>query len=255
MSDDLMSNQPTGVPLLKVEDLQVNYGNARALFGISLEVQRGSVVAVLGSNGAGKSTLARALSGVVKPSGGSIIFDDQDITGLSAHRIARLGLTHVPEGRGIFPGLTVEENLRMSLRHATQKSKRVEAVAHAFDFFPILGQRRRQTAGTLSGGEQQMLALARVLAVPPKLAVADELSLGLAPLLVDAIFESLERARAAGVTIILIEQFVERALRFADHAVILRRGQVAWSGSSQEAGDVVLKEYLGESTVGVQEGG
>lgn len=241
-------------PLLKVEDLRVAYGGAQALFGVSLEVARGSAVAVLGANGAGKSTLARALSGVVKPSGGSILFDGRDITKLGAHRIARLGLAHVPEGRGIFRGLTVEDNLRVSLRYATSKPKRAEAIGHAFELFPVLGERRRQTAGTLSGGEQQMLALARVLAVSPKLALADEMSLGLAPLLVDSIFDALERVREAGVTLVIIEQFVERALRFADVAVILRRGRVAWSGSAAEAGNAVLEEYLGEPVGGVQEG-
>ena len=180
--------------LLEVSDLRVDYGNARALFGVSFSVPAGSALAVLGSNGAGKSTLAKAISGAVAPAGGSIRFDGRDITGDPAYKVARAGLAHVPEGRGIFPGLSVEDNLRMSLKRTTGTTT-AEAIDRAYDFFPVLGDRRRQRAGTLSGGEQQMLALARILAAPPKLAIADELSLGLAPLLIDEIFASLERAR------------------------------------------------------------
>ncbi|HXY93464.1 MAG TPA: ATP-binding cassette domain-containing protein, partial [Acidimicrobiia bacterium] len=161
------------------------------------------------------------------------------------HRIARAGLAHVPEQRGIFPSLTVLDNVRLSLLHVVRSSERGDAVDRAFAAFPQLADRRRQLAGTLSGGEQQMLGLARILAAPPRLLVADELSLGLAPLVVDLIFESLERARTEGVSVLLIEQYVDRALAFADQVTILRRGRVGWQGPSAEANDALLEEYLG----------
>jgi branched-chain amino acid transport system ATP-binding protein len=233
--------------LLEIEGLRVSYGDAQALFGIDLAVAPGEVVAVLGPNGAGKSTLAGAVSGLVRPVTGHIRFQGTDIASLPSHRVASLGLAHIPEGRGIFPSLPVIDNLRMRLRRVGGRSEREEAIGKAFALFPVLGERRRQRAGTLSGGEQQMLALAPVLAAPPTLLVADELSLGLAPLLVDAIFGTLEQARASGVTIVLIEQFVHRALAFADRAVILQRGRIGWEGNSSEAGAEVLARYLSET--------
>src|SRR5262249_5579872 len=221
---------------------------ARALFGVSFEVPRGSVTAVLGANGAGKSSLASAIAGVVKPSAGQVVFDGDDITGLSAHRVSKRGLAYVPESRNLFPHLSVRDNLWAQIRFTVPASKRREALDHAFELFPILAERRRQQAGTLSGGEQQMLSLARVLAAPPKLLIADEMSLGLAPLLVDLVFQSLARAKAEGVTVLLIEQFVERALGFADEAVILRHGLVGWHGHARDAGSELLAEYLGGET-------
>ena len=190
---------------------------------------------VLGANGAGKSSLASAIAGVVKPSAGRIEFEGEDITGWTAHRICKLGLSFVPESRNIFPHLSVRDNLWAQIRFTVDGSARRAALDRAFEMFPILGERRRQQAGTLSGGEQQMLTLARVLAAPPKLLIADEMSLGLAPLLVDLVFESLERARNEGVTVLLIEQFVERALGFADEAVILRHGLVGWRGQCERS--------------------
>jgi branched-chain amino acid transport system ATP-binding protein len=234
-------------PLLKIEELRVSYGDAQALFGIDLAVASGEVVAVLGANGAGKSTLAGAISGLVRPVSGHIRFDAAEISALPSHRVAARGLAHIPEGRGIFPALSVIDNLRMRLHRVAGRSEREAATATAFDLFPILGERRRQRAGTLSGGEQQMLALAPVLAAPPSLLVADELSLGLAPLLVDGIFQTLEKARARGVTIMLIEQFVHRALAFANRVVILQRGRIGWEGPSSEAGAEVLARYLSET--------
>ncbi len=231
--------------LLEVRGLEVRYGEARALSGVDVDVAAGQALAVLGPNGAGKSSLAQALAGLVRPAGGRVVFDGTDITGWPAHRISRLGLAHVPEGRGVFPGLTVRDNLRMTLRHAVARDGRAEALGRAFELFPILASRRHQLAGTLSGGEQQMLALARVLAVPPRLLIADEMSLGLAPMLIDAIFESLQAARAEGVTVVLVEQFVERALAFADSAVILRQGAVCWHGPAEQARDAALELYLG----------
>ena len=233
-------------PILEVHDLDVSYGSSRALFGVSLEVQPGTVVAVLGANGAGKSTLARTISGLVAPTVGKVFFEGQDVTGMPAHRIRRLGLTYIPEGRGIFPGLSVVDNLRMAVAQE-RRQDRAGAIERAIDRFPVLGQRGSQRAGSLSGGEQQMLALARALAVSPKLVIADEMSLGLAPLVAESVFEGLEEARRSGITIVLSEQFVHRALAMADTCVILMRGRVGWSGPASEAGQEVIDRYLGEA--------
>jgi branched-chain amino acid transport system ATP-binding protein len=242
------TGESNGTPLLRVTDLEIAYGEARALFGVSFDVRQGSVTTVLGANGAGKSSLASAIAGVVKPRAGRIEFEGEDITGWSAHAVCKLGLAYVPESRNIFPHLSVRDNLWAQIRFTVAPAERRAALDHAFEVFPILGERRRQQAGTLSGGEQQMLSLARVLAAPPKLLIADEMSLGLAPLLVDLVFQSLERARDEGVTVLLIEQFVERALGFADEAVILRHGLVGWRGHARDAGSELLAEYLGGET-------
>jgi branched-chain amino acid transport system ATP-binding protein len=233
--------------LLTVEGLNVRYASVQALFDVSLSVPEGSVVAVLGANGAGKSTFARAVSGLVPPFDGTITFGGEDITKWHPHSIRRAGLVHIPEGRGIFPGLTVQENLRMAVRSVGTPADRRSAAEHAYEMFPALTQRRKQRAGTLSGGEQQMLALARALAITPRLIIADEMSLGLAPLVVDFVFESIERASQSGVTVVLIEQFIHRALGLASQCVILRQGQVAWSGRAGDAAQEVLDRYLGET--------
>ncbi|MFO7589875.1 MAG: ATP-binding cassette domain-containing protein, partial [Acidimicrobiia bacterium] len=196
-------------------------------------------------NGAGKSSLGAAIGGAVTPSAGTIRFAGRDITAMDAHAVSRLGIAYVPEERAIFPHLTVIDNLRVRLRHAVPRSERSSALDRALELFPVLAERRRQDAGTLSGGEQQMLSLARVLAAPPRLLIADEMSLGLAPKLVDVVFEGLARARAEGVTVLLVEQYVERALDFADDAVILSRGRVAWEGPTSDARSELLTEYLG----------
>jgi branched-chain amino acid transport system ATP-binding protein len=235
-------------PLLEVTDVQVAYGEARALFGVSFVVPSGSVTAILGANGAGKSSLASAIAGVVRPRAGRIVFDGHDITGEGSHAIAKMGLAYVPESRNLFPHLSVKDNLWAQLRFSLPRNQRKDAYEKAMEMFPVLSTRRTQAAGTLSGGEQQMLALARVLAASPKLLVADEMSLGLAPMIVDLVFESLERARDEGVTVLLIEQFVERALGFADNAVVLRHGLVGWQGQASDAGDELLAEYLGGET-------
>jgi branched-chain amino acid transport system ATP-binding protein len=233
-------------PLLKVQDLDVRYGTSRALFGVSLSVEPGTVLAVLGANGAGKSTLARAVSGLVPPTAGHVFFDGHEITGAPAHRIRKMGLTYIPEGRGIFPGLSVVDNLRMAVAQE-KRHERARAIDRAIDRFPVLGQRRTQRAGSLSGGEQQMLALARALAVSPKLVIADEMSLGLAPIVTESVFEGLEEARRSGITIVLTEQFVHRALAMADACVILTRGEVGWFGPASEAGQEVIDRYLGDA--------
>jgi branched-chain amino acid transport system ATP-binding protein len=236
-----------GGTLLSTVGLDVRYGSVQALFDVSIDVPAGSVVAVLGANGAGKSTLARAVSGLVPSFGGRVTFDGRDITKAAPYDIRRAGLVHIPEGRGIFPGLSVQENLRMAVRRVGTPDQRRSAVDHAYELFPRLAERRSQRAGTLSGGEQQMLALARALAVPPKVIIADEMSLGLAPLVVDFVFENIQRASETGVTIVLIEQFIHRALGLADQCVILKQGSVAWTGPSDHARQEVLDRYLGES--------
>jgi branched-chain amino acid transport system ATP-binding protein len=236
--------------LLEVEDLDVRYGPSQALFGVSLRVAPGSVAAVLGANGAGKSTLARTVSGLVPAAAGRVIFDGTTISGRSTHLIRKLGLTYIPEGRGIFPGLSVIDNLRMAVAQE-KRGGRADAIDRAIGLFPVLGQRRTQRAGSLSGGEQQMLALARALAVPPRLIIADEMSLGLAPIVAESVFRSLQEAAQSGITIVLIEQFVHRALALADSCVILTRGRVGWSGPANEAGKEVLDRYLGEADKGV----
>ena len=236
----------TASPLLVVRDLTVRYGTAQALRDVAFDVLPNSAVAVLGPNGAGKSTLARALSGLVPSVAGTVVLGGRDVTRSTPDAIRRAGLVHLPEGRGVFPSLTVMENLRMAT--ACDRRRRTEAVDRAFEVFPVLRERRRQAAGTLSGGEQQMLSLARALMVDPRLVIADELSLGLAPKMVDVVFESLRRARSAGVSVLMIEQFASRALDFADHCLVLQRGRIVWSGDTGLAGPELLRRYLGDAT-------
>jgi len=236
----------TDQTLLRVTDLSARYGAAQALSHVSFELGKNRALAVLGPNGAGKSTLARTLSGLVSASDGTIELNGQEITRASATKIRRAGLVHLPEGRGVFTGLTVNENLRMGL--ITQRQGRARGLERAFEIFPVLAQRRNQLAGTLSGGEQQMLSLARALMVNPDVLIADEMSLGLAPLLVDVVFESLAAARDAGVSVIIIEQFASRALDFADECLILQRGTLSWSGPAAAASEELLHRYLGEAT-------
>jgi branched-chain amino acid transport system ATP-binding protein len=234
-------------PLLQVDDLSVRYGDAFALSGVSFSLHAGKVLAVLGANGAGKSSLARAISGLVPPCGGQVTFAGH-VTGTeSAHRIRRKGLVHLPEGRGVFRGLSVIDNLRMAAAVQEGRRARRDSVDLALQIFPSLAARRNQKAGLLSGGEQQMLSLARALATSPKLIIADEMSLGLAPLVVDTVFNGLAQARSAGVTVIMIEQYVHRALAFADDCLVLQRGRVAWQGPADDAQGEVLRHYLGEA--------
>ncbi|MFF2299263.1 ATP-binding cassette domain-containing protein [Arthrobacter sp. NPDC058127] len=238
---------------LHVEGLTVRYGSAQALEEVTFSVQQGSVTALLGANGAGKSTLARALSGLIPVDSGRIEFEGEDLVGRPAHEIRRLGLAYLPEGRGVFPALTVKENLDIAVQHV-DKRRRTAAISGAIQMFPVLGDRRNQLAGTLSGGEQQMLALARVLADPPKLLIADEVSLGLAPKIVDEVFAGLGRAIDMGVSLIVIEQFVHKALELADHCHFLRRGRLLWSGLASQARGEVMDLYLGTANEGRAEG-
>jgi branched-chain amino acid transport system ATP-binding protein len=220
--------------------------DATALHEVSFAVRPRSVTALLGANGASKSSLARAVSGLVKAQSGQIRFDGADITSAPADRIRALGLAYLPEGRGIFRSLTVEENLKVALQ-GVPKAERPAAIERSVALFPVLGERRRQTAGTLSGGEQQMLSLARVFTRQPRLLIADEISLGLAPLIVEEVFAGLERVIELGVSVILIEQFVHRALAIADDCHVLRRGRLVWSGEASEAGADLVEHYLGGS--------
>jgi branched-chain amino acid transport system ATP-binding protein len=231
-------------PLLEVEDLCVSYGTAQAVSGVSLAVAPGEAVAILGANGAGKSSFGQAVCGLTPTASGRVRFAGQHITGRSATQISRLGLAYLPEGRGIFPGLSVNDNLRVMLRPVGRADLHA-ALDQAYALFPRLADRRRQIARTLSGGEQQMLALARVLVTRPRLVIADEPSLGLAPKLIELIFETLAQARDAGTAVVLIEQYIHRAIEFCDAATILRRGSVAWSGATSALGPQVLTHYLG----------
>jgi branched-chain amino acid transport system ATP-binding protein len=245
-SSDQASNG-RGSPLLVVEKLSVSYGEATALSGVSFELSAGTALAVLGTNGAGKSSLARAICGLVCPREGRIVFDDRQIAGWPAHRIRRAGLVYLPESRGVFASLTVADNIRMAAGAVEGRRLRRDAEERAFEIFPALADRRRQQASSLSGGEQQMLSMARALAVFPSLLIADEASLGLAPRLVELVFEGFERAKESGVTVIIIEQYVHRALDFADDCVVLQHGELAWSGPAAEAGSEVLGLYMGDS--------
>ncbi len=236
-------------PMLAVEDLSVRYGDAVALSGVSFRIGTGKALAVLGANGAGKSSLARAVSGLVPPCGGRVVFAGEEIRTWPPYRIRRDGMVHLPEGRGVFRRLTVTENLRMAAATAGGRQARRQAVELALDIFQPLADRRHQTASLLSGGEQQMLSLARALATSPKLLIADEMSLGLAPKLVDLVFDSLVRAREAGVTVLMIEQYVHRALAFADECLVLQRGVAAWNGPASEARSEVLSHYLGDAMI------
>jgi branched-chain amino acid transport system ATP-binding protein len=232
-------------PLLEVEGVSVVYGKAQAVADVSLNVAPGEAVAILGANGAGKSSLGRAICGLTPVAAGRVRFAGLDITGAGATRTSRLGLAYLPEGRGIFRGLSVHDNLRVMLR-PVGRAKLGDAIEEAYTLFPKLADRRTQVAGTLSGGEQQMLALARILATRPKLVIADEPSLGLAPKIIEQIFEALGQARAAGTAVLLIEQYVHRALAFCDTANLLRRGTVVWNGASSALGHDVLTHYLGQ---------
>jgi branched-chain amino acid transport system ATP-binding protein len=230
-----------------VRGLSVAYGAAPAVTRVSFELHAGKAVVVLGPNGAGKSSLARAITGLVKPREGTVLIDGVDVTGMATHRLARLGISLVPEDRGIFRGLSVMDNLRMALRNGVPRQRREASLDRVLTLFPVLRDRRRQIAGTLSGGEQQMLALARVLAGEARVLVVDEPSLGLAPQIVDRVYDVLRTARSAGISLVLIEQFVERALDFADDACMLSHGRVELHGPPHEVRDDILKSYLGRT--------
>lgn len=220
---------------LALDNVSAAYGPYRALFGVSFSVPAGGAVALLGSNGAGKSTVARVVSGLVPATSGTIAVDGVDVTRRSTWRISRDGVVHVPEGRGIFSSLDVEENLILSFRQRVGRAAVGEALERAYAAFPILAERRKQTAGTLSGGQQRILSLAKVLVVKPKLLIADELSLGLAPIVITSVYEALAAIREAGTALLLVEQHLDRVLELAERAVILDKGVVIFDGPAGEA--------------------
>ena len=221
--------------VLQLRDLEAGYGPFHALFGVSLEVGAGEALALLGPNGVGKTTVARVASGLVAPTAGSVWVAGEDLTGAPAHRFARAGVAHAPEGRSVFGTLTVAENLTLSFRRSLGRHGVGPALDRAFELFPALTLRRNQLAGTLSGGEQRMLSMARVLVEEPALLVADELSLGLAPIVVDEIYATLGRLRAAGTALLIVEQHVGHALALCDRVALLDHGTVAWTGDAVDA--------------------
>ncbi len=232
-------------PILSIRDLKVNYGGIEAVKGISFDVQEGSIVTLIGANGAGKSSTLRSIVGLVKPAGGKVIFRGDDITNHDTNNIVRRGITLVPEGRRIFPDLTVLENLRVG---AYLRSDDISGdIQWVYDLFPRLRERSWQAGGTLSGGEQQMLAVARALMCKPKVIMMDEPSLGLAPLVVKGIFDIIREINAQGVTVLLIEQNANMALKVADYAYVLETGRIGLSGTGREllSNEAVKKAYLG----------
>jgi branched-chain amino acid transport system ATP-binding protein len=228
--------------VLEIENVTAGYGDTVVLRGVSLSVPDSKVVALLGPNGAGKTTLLRAASGLIKLMSGRVTLAGEDVTGRRPFTMARKGLCHLPEGRGIFPSLTVRDNLVLQ----SPKGKEGISIEKAVAAFPALGSRMKQLAGSLSGGEQQMLALVRTFVADPKIVVVDEASLGLAPLVVDRIFETLQHIADAGVSVLLVEQYVTRALELADSAYLLNRGEIVFSGAADElAADEVFEQYFG----------
>lgn len=231
---------------LKVTDLNVYYGKSHALQGVSLEVKEGEVVALLGANGAGKTSTLRTISGLVKPTSGKIEFQGTDITGMAPDRIVAMGLIHVPQGRRVFPKMTVLENLEMGA--LLQRDRRVveQELEMVYELFPILAERKNQLAGTLSGGEQQMLAVARGLMGKPRLLMMDEPSMGLAPVIVAELFDKIEEISKTGVTILLVEQNAVMALSVTNRAYFLETGRITLTGNAKELldSDLVAKAYL-----------
>ncbi len=228
------SDPGTEAPVLELDDVYAGYNQFRALFGISLTIGAAQAVAVIGPNGVGKTTLARVASGLVAPSAGRVRVGGDDLTGREAHEFARAGIAHAPEGRSVFGTLSVEENLVLPFRRQFGRAGQGPALDKAYELFPRLGERRRQEAGSLSGGEQRMLTLARVLVLEPELLIADELSLGLAPIVTNEVYDVLRRILAAGTALLVIEQQVEHALALADHVIVLERGQITSSGSPDQ---------------------
>ncbi len=237
--------------MLKIDNLVAGYGKVKVLHGISIEVPQGKVVALIGSNGAGKTTTLRALSGMLKPESGSIHLGKTDITGLASHDITRLGLAHSPEGRRVFPTLPVIDNLLLGafprLTGSRAKGDVDGDIAKMFELFPRLKERRTQLAGTLSGGEQQMLAMARALMLNPEVLLLDEPSMGLAPRLVEEIFHTIERLKAMKITLLLVEQFAAAALEVSDFGYVMENGHIRTSGeASMLKNDPAVKAaYLG----------
>jgi branched-chain amino acid transport system ATP-binding protein len=233
--------------MLKLSGVSAGYGSTPAVHAIDIAVGAGEAVGLLGANGAGKSTTLRAISGLLRPTAGAISFFQKPIAGMPAYRIAALGIAHVPEGRQVFPELTVQENLEIGAYVPSAKAERARSLALVFTIFPVLAARRRQLAGTMSGGEQQMLAVGRGLMLKPRLLMLDEPSLGLAPVVTDTTFEKIAEIHALGTAILLVEQNVSRALTLVQRAYVLESGRVIMHGSSAELANnaKVQSAYLG----------
>ncbi|MEU8544478.1 ABC transporter ATP-binding protein [Streptomyces sp. NPDC048717] len=234
--------------LLEVENLRVAYGKIEAVKGISFSVEAGQVVSLIGTNGAGKTTTLRTLSGLIKPAGGKMTFNGEVLNGIPAHKMVARGMAHSPEGRHIFPKLSIAENLQLGAFLRKDKDGIARDIQRAYDLFPILGERRKQAAGTLSGGEQQMLAMGRALMSQPKLLMLDEPSMGLSPIMMQKIMETIATLKAEGMTILLIEQNAQAALSLADYGYVLEVGTIKLHGTGADllVDDEVRKTYLGE---------
>src|SRR5438477_6426519 len=233
--------------MLELKSIDAGYGTFQALFGVSLEVRAGEAVGVIGPNGAGKTTLMRVISGLIRPTRGAIEMEGTDVLSTAAHRIVGLGIAHVPENRRLFPRLTVEDNLKMGAFMPEARAKYAERLEVVFDLFPRLKERRAQMAGTMSGGEQQMCAIGRALMSDPKLLLLDEPSAGLAPVVVQQVFELVKRIRAGGLTVLIVEQNVQQVLHVVDRAYLLEAGTIRATGSASEmlANDTIRQAYLG----------
>jgi branched-chain amino acid transport system ATP-binding protein len=236
------------LPLLEVQNLEVNYGVIRALKGISFKVNKGEIVSLIGANGAGKTTTLHTITGLVHPKAGTIIFNGEDITRIPAHKIVSRGLVHVPEGRRIFQNLSVYDNLLLGSYIRKDKAAVEKDMKHVFELFPRLGERKSQMAGTLSGGEQQMLAMGRALLSGGEMVVMDEPSMGLSPLLVSEVFEIIQAFREQGKTVLLVEQNAKKAMSISDRIYVLETGSVTIEGDAVELinDDRIKKAYLGE---------
>jgi branched-chain amino acid transport system ATP-binding protein len=230
--------------VLELRNVSAGYGPFHALFNVSLAVGAGEAVALLGPNGVGKTTVARVATGLVAPTSGSVLVAGVDQTGAAPHRFVAAGVIHAPEGRSVFATLTVEENLSLSFRRSRGRAGVAAALDHAFELFPALAGRRRQLAGTLSGGEQRMLSMARVLVEEPTVLVADELSLGLAPIVIDEVYANLERLRGVGTSLLIVEQQIGHALSLCDRVILLDHGAVAWEGSPADATERVVTKVF-----------
>ena len=234
--------------MLKVDNIQVYYGMINAIKGVSFEVNEGEVIALIGANGAGKTTILHTITGLVAPKSGHVYFEGKDLTKTAAHKIVYLGMAHVPEGRRIFQQLTVYENLKLGAFSITDKAKIEENLAYVYRHFPRLEERKNQVAGTLSGGEQQMLAMGRALMSNPKIILMDEPSMGLSPLLVNEIFKIIGEVSKDGTTVLLVEQNAKKALSIADRAYVLETGNIVMEGKASELLDDprIKAAYLGE---------
>ena len=234
--------------MLEVNDLQVYYGMIHAIKGVSFHVNEGEIIALIGANGAGKTTILHTITGLIAPKGGQVVFEGKDITKTPAHKIVELGMAHVPEGRRVFAQLSVYQNLKMGAYTRSDKNEIEESLEMVYKRFPRLVERKNQMAGTLSGGEQQMLAMGRALMSKPRIILMDEPSMGLSPILVNEIFDIIQSVSASGTTVLLVEQNAKKALAIADRAYVLETGKISLDGNAKDLlnDDSIKKAYLGE---------